>query len=140
MENIGNLIYLIFGGVSGYFIKSWLEKRAERETRIFERKREKYQNLLRYLKGFMEGTANKKDKQLFLNELSESWLYASDSVVLKANKLLDEFIHSNEQGHPDDQNTAKNMLGELVLEMRRDLEYKNTKLKFSNYRILKIVD
>ncbi|MEW6675334.1 MAG: hypothetical protein AB1348_04915 [Nitrospirota bacterium] len=53
--------------------------------------------------------------------------------------FLDEFVRANAQGHPVNQDTAKNMLGELVLAMRRDLEYKNTKLKTSDYKILKIV-
>jgi hypothetical protein len=75
-------------GVGGYFVKYYLDKKSESETRAFKDKREHYRNLILCLKSLREGKSEHID--LFFFEYSFIWLYAPDNVIRSANKLVEK--------------------------------------------------
>lgn len=115
----------------GYFIKARLDKQSEKERRYFERKEERYKKLLTLMISLYRTQDREKlrdIKRTFLTEYDQSWLYASDEVI----RLLSQFIESLT---PDQFNTktAMALVGKTVIQMRKDLGYKNTKLTEGNW-------
>lgn len=137
---VSTLLYLSLGGVGGYLIQHYLGRRAERERQLLEKKRDKYQNLVRRSKGFVEGSSNKEDKRLFIEELSECWLYASDQVIRCANNFLQEFVKARREGQAIDPEIGRQKLADMVLAMRKDLEYRKTQLTTEDYKLVKLID
>jgi hypothetical protein len=120
------LLTLIFGVIGGYFIKYYLDKKSESETRAFKDKREHYRNLILCLKSLREGESQHVD--LFFFEYSFIWLYAPDNVIRSANKLV-ERLKTSRKLSADDQK----LVGELLVEIRRDIGFKATDLKSTDY-------
>lgn len=120
------LLTLIFGAIGGYFIKYYLDKKSESETRAFKDKREHYRNLILCLKSLREGESQHVD--LFFFEYSFIWLYAPDNVIRSANKLV-ERLKTSRKLLADDQK----LVGELLVEIRRDIGFKATDLKSTDY-------
>jgi len=113
-----NAIFSAGGLLGGYSIKYILDRRREAESRRFADKRKHYQNLILAIKGLAEGEMERET--LFWFERAFIWLYAPDEVLKKANAVANVMGSS-----PADLTGA---LGELVLEMRRDMGFKATKL------------
>jgi hypothetical protein len=105
------------GGVVGWL----LNERRKRQSEEYIRREERYRALLLSLRGFYAGAEDHKLKQEFTEQLSLSWLYCSDEVILRANALL-QTLKAEVAATDDEKNSA---LAELIVEMRRDLLSRN---------------
>ena len=115
----------------GAFLAYLFTSRAKRNESITRFKEEKYTKLLVKLQGFVGVTSSAQLKREFFEEQYQSWLYASDEVVVRINTLVHLVIDS--QGKPPDPVVGRRAVGEIVLAMRRDL-LQNTKLDYSAFR------
>ncbi len=119
-----NLIGPAAGVVVGYMLKYALDKRGEAESRRFTDKREHYRNLILTIKKLAEGGT----EQLFWFEYSFLWLYAPDTVLRSANKV-GEILKKSSSPTAD----LSGALGELLLEMRRDIGFKASRMTARDY-------
>jgi hypothetical protein len=101
-------------------------KKSESETRAFKDKREHYRNLILCLKSLREGKSEHID--LFFFEYSFIWLYAPDNVIRSANKLVEKLKTSRKLSLED-----QKLVGELLVEIRRDIGFARTDLKATDY-------
>jgi hypothetical protein len=126
IQIVGPLLSLFFGGIVGYFVKYYLDKKSESETRAFKDKREHYRNLILCLKSLREGES--EHINLFFYEYSFIWLYAPDNVIRSANKLVEKLKTSRKLSVED-----QKLVGELLVEIRRDIGFARTDLKATDY-------
>ncbi len=124
-----NLIVAAAGAVLGYLLKYNLDKRGEAESRRFTDKREHYRNLILTIKNLTEGEKQAQNAQdLFWFEYSFLWLYAPDTVLRSANSVAR--ILKESASPTADLNSA---LGELLLEIRRDIGFKASEMTSLDY-------
>jgi len=126
IQIVNPLLTIIVGGIGGYFVKYYLDKKSESETRAFKDKREHYRNLIFCLKSLREGQSVNID--LFFFEYSFIWLYAPDNVILSANKLIEKVTTSKKLSLEDQQ-----LVGDLLVEIRRDMGFARTDLEATDY-------
>jgi len=124
--NWPQIVSLAFGGLGGYFLKFYLDRKKEAEERKFEDKREHYRNLILCLKSLREGKTQHLEMLWF--EYSFLWLYASDAVINSANNLMRE-IHREMKSFKD----IIPLIGDLLIEMRRDIGFSRTSLSSQDY-------
>ena len=124
-----NIIVGLIGGFIGYFIKDYVDQRKELKSQQMIDRREHYRNLLLSLKSLSEG--KREHTALLSFEYQFLWLHAPDSVIRSANKLIQKL---NSQGK---QPKVLDEVGELVLEMRKDLCFQKTKLSTNDFDSLK---
>lgn len=122
-------------------LSSWLTFRftswAKRDESIIRFKEEKYAKRLVKLQGFVGTTASTQLKREFFEEQYQSWLYASDDVVLQINALV-RLVQEN-QNTPSDPEVNLKTVGDVVLAMRRDL-LKKTNLDYKAFRYTDVHD
>ncbi len=123
--------------VMGSYLTYYLTAKSKRDEAIAKFKEEKYANLIILLQGFVGNTVSSDTKRKFFAEQYKSWLYSSDEVVLSINELVNLLI--NEQGHNPDPKLGKKVVGNIILEMRKDLLGK-TKLNYEDFRYTDVVD
>jgi len=95
--------------------------RVRRDEAITRFKEEKYAGLLVKMQGFVGATASADLKRQFLVEQYQSWLYASDEVVLAINSMIEHVkaVYHHQPGiNPE---LGFGLVGNVVLSMRRDL-------------------
>ena len=100
-------------------------------------KEDKYSNLLVLLKGFVGSTASSELKKGFFEEQYKSWLYCSDGVVKAINNMVQLVISS--RGNTPDTESGRKAVGNIVLEMRKDL-LGNTKLTHEDFRYTDVIE
>jgi hypothetical protein len=100
----------LIGAILAWFINEWRKRSLEE----YQRKEERYRQLILALKGFYEGQQDSKLKQEFIDQFNLCWLYCPDEVIKKGYVFLNSFITENKI----DKHTA---LGEFIAEIRRDL-------------------
>jgi Pyruvate/2-oxoacid:ferredoxin oxidoreductase delta subunit len=103
----------LFGGVIAWFFN----ERRKRAWEEYQKKEERYRELLRTIKGFYIETADKKMKDEFLEQLKQCWLYCPDEVIKKAYSFLNSIDTSSKATKPE-QDLA---LGNFVAAIRNDL-------------------
>lgn len=69
--------------------------------------------------------------------LYKSWLYASDDVVKSINDLVELLL--KERGNTPDPEKGRQVIGKIVLEMRKDLLGKS-KLKENDFRYTDVLN
>jgi hypothetical protein len=94
-----------------------VNENSKRKWEDYQRKENNYKALLSTLKGFYIATANREQKQAFLDQLNLCWLYCSDDVIRKAYTFLTT-IHTDARKSDTEKERA---LSELVLAIRKDL-------------------
>lgn len=115
----------LLGGIIGYGVKYFFDKRSESETRIYNDKREHYRNLILCIKNLSE---KKSDNiELFYFEYSFLWLYASDDVIEAANEVLHKIKKSDVPVI-----IGQDVLGSLLVKMRQDIGMRS-KLKAPDF-------
>ena len=100
-------------------------------------KEEKYSNLLILLQGFVGKMTSGETKRKFFEEQYKSWLYCSDSVVKAINEMVQLVINS--RGKEPDPEKGKKTVGNIVLEMRKDLLGK-TELTTNDFRYTDVIE
>lgn len=76
----------LLGAVVAWFANEWQKRVAQQ----FERKEQRYTELLRSLRGFYAGETDAEIlKAEFLNQLNISWMYCPDLVITHAYAFLD---------------------------------------------------
>jgi len=138
--NILNMVLsLVLGGLGGALLTHYLNVRRERTAIMFAEKRRNYETLLESIKGFWAGTPEEQEKFIF--ESNRSWLYASDEVVKQSLQFLDRCIHYSSKGGLNlfPKKEADEVIGSIILAMRKDLGFKKTELSASDFHMVKLI-
>jgi len=130
------LLPILSAIISSYITYHFAIKTKQKEA-MLKFKEEKYANLLILLQGFVGKTASSDNKKLFLEEFYKSWIYCSDNVIKSINKMLNLIMQS--KGQPPNHNKGKEIIGTIVLEMRKDLLGK-TKLNSNNFAYIDVIE
>lgn len=130
------LIPVIVAVISSYLTYYFAIKSKKNEA-ILKFKEEKYSNLLILLQGFVGKTTSGETKKKFFEEQYKSWLYSSDGVVKAINEMVQLVI--NAKGKEPEQEKGKKVVGNIVLEMRKDLSGK-TNLKSEDFRYTDVIE
>lgn len=135
-EIIIEIVKIVGAGLSGFLLKSWLDKKAEIETREYRAKEERYQKLLDLARVYYQDSQQTelrreiKLKQRFVRELQvDAWLYASDKVLEKANLFLDQLDKEYKSKGGGGAKTA-NYLKDMAEEIRKDLRKSRSSPKY----------
>jgi len=120
------------GGVVAWFVNEWQRRSLEE----YHRKEERYQELLRTLRGFYVTTQDHTLKEAFLHQVNLCWLYCPDEVIQNAYKFLST-VHT---GASQSDEVKEKAAGELIATIRRDLLsraiVRKTKLSGSDFKHL----
>lgn len=130
------LIPVIVAIISSYLTYYFAIKSKKNEA-ILKFKEEKYSNLLILLQGFVGKTTSGETKKKFFEEQYKSWLYSSDGVIKAVNEMVQIVI--NARGKEPEQEKGKRAVGNIVLEMRKDLLGK-TNLKSEDFRYTDVIE
>ncbi len=135
-----DILLIIFPFISGV-ISAWITYlftiRVKKSENILKFKEEKYANLLIHLQGFVGKTTSGDTKKKFFEEQYKSWLYASDDVVKSINDLVKLLI--DERGDAPDPKKGRQVVGNIVLQMRKDLLGKS-ELKENDFRYIDVIE
>ena len=124
------LVPVIASVVSSY-LTYILTMRLKRNESIVKFKEEKYANLLILLQGFVGRTTSGELKRKFFEEQYKSWLYSSDGVTKAVNEMVKLVIE--ERGKDPNPERGRQAIGNIVLEMRKDLLGK-TALSYKDFQ------
>ncbi len=120
-------------GVIGWLVIEWRRRSWEQ----YQRKEDRYRELLQTSRGFYVSTQDTELKSAFLDQVNLCWLYCPDEVISRAYSFL-ETVHVGNQSTDAQQEAA---FGELVAAIRRDLFRRGmgrrTRLQASDFRHLK---
>jgi len=130
------LVPIIVAVISSYLAYFFAIKSKKNEV-ILKFKEEKYSNLLILLQGFVGKTTLGETKIKFFEEQYKSWLYCSDGVVKAINEMVQLVIDS--RCREPDSEKGKKAVGNIVLEMRKDLLGK-TELTVDNFRYTDVIE
>lgn len=103
--------------LGGAVIAWFLNERRRRAWEEYERKEERYRELLRALSGFYAHASDSELRGQFLEEYKRCWLYCSDDVIRAANSAME--VMAEGTAVPMEQRLEK--IGEFVLAIRCDL-------------------
>jgi Pyruvate/2-oxoacid:ferredoxin oxidoreductase delta subunit len=104
-------------------VVAWaVNEHSKRKWEEYTRKEANYKALLEALKGFYVETANREQKEAFLDQLKLCWLYCPDEVIRKAYAFL-ATVYTDARTTDAEKELA---LGELVLAVRKDLLSRKT--------------
>jgi len=138
---MNNLITIILSALVGSGITYWFGVRHLRTETEIKVKVEKYNNLIKYLHGFVGTDANPELKKQFLKEWETSWLYCSDDVFNTIRRML-EYIGNEEGIRMHDKkwhDVGREIVGEIIIAMRKDLLNKKTKLSSKDFIFVDVI-
>jgi len=130
-----NLITIILGALVGSGLTYWFGVRHLRTETEIKVKVEKYNNLVKYLRGFIGDSAGSELKKQFFQEWEMSWLYCSDEVFNTIRRMT-EYAREIDMTQPKKEEPdikGKKMLGDVILAMRKDLLRKKTQLSNDDF-------
>ena len=130
------LIPIITAILSSYLTYYFAIKSKKSEA-ILKYKEEKYANLLVFLQGFVGSTVSAEGKRNFFEEQYKSWLYSSDGVVKAINEMVRLVVDS--RGEPPDPEKGRKAIGNIVIEMRKDLLGKS-RLTFEEFQYTDVIE
>jgi hypothetical protein len=129
------LLPIVTAILSSYLTYYFAMKSKKTEAMI-KFKEEKYSNLVVALQGFIGITVSADTKRKFFEEQYKSWLYGSDDVVKSINELI--LLLIEERGQTPDPEKGRRIIGNIILEMRRDLIGK-TNLTYKDFRYTDVI-
>jgi hypothetical protein len=127
----------ILAAILSSYLTFYFTSKTKRNEAILKYKEEKYSNLLVLLQGFVGLTASSETKKKFFEEQYRSWLYCSDSVVTAINDMIE--LATSEKGKDPEPEKGRKVVGNIVLEMRKDLLGK-THLNYKDFRYIDVID
>lgn len=101
----------------GAVVAWWINEQRKLAWEQYERKEQRYRELLRTLRGFYTEGQDRELKQAFLDQINECWLYCPDDVIRKAYT----FLSTVRTGAGSTDELKAMSCGELVLAVRKDL-------------------
>jgi len=101
------------GGVIAWF----LNERRKRSWEEYLRKEKCYSMLLESLSGFYSHSSDATVRNQFIEEYKKSWMYCSDEVIQAMNNM----IHATKEGAIIEMDRRLEIIGELIIEIRKDL-------------------
>jgi len=113
------IVFPLLAGIISSYLTYYFAIKSKRDETILKFKEEKYSNLLISLQGFVGITASAELKKRFLEEQYKSWLYSSDGVVKAINEMQKLLLQS--KGNPPEHSEGLKVVGNIVLEMRKDM-------------------
>ena len=148
-------ILITIGGIVSWILKSKKEEVLNAESKSREFKIETYKKLLEPFIATLTFTLPEKVKQKEINKLTtleykkavfDLTTFGSDKAIQIFNKIMQTFFHSdeykNEHGDygPEYGNRLIALISELLLQIRKDLYTKRTKLKRSEMLEFMVTD
>jgi hypothetical protein len=104
------------------------------EDKVLEKKRQIYEEIVSSLKIFISGHGiSKEQKEKFYEAYASAWLWAPDSVLSKLNIFIEQQIKYAEKKEVASQEIMKKQYGDIVLSMRKDVGFIETKVISENY-------
>ncbi len=137
IETILLILFPIITAILGSYLTYYFTIKSKKSEAILKFKEEKYSNLLILLQGFVGRTTSGETKRKFFEEQYKSWLYCSDGVVKAINKMVQLVIDS--RGKEPEPEKGKKAVGNIVLEMRKDLLGK-TELTSEDFRYTDVIE
>ena len=137
IETILLILFPIITAIVSSYLTYYFTVKSKKSEAILKFKEEKYSNLLILLQGFVGKTASGNTKRKFFEEQYKSWLYCSDGVVKAMNEMVQLVIDS--RGKEPDPEKGKKAIGNIVLEMRKDLLGK-TGLNSEDFRYTDVIE
>lgn len=131
------IVLPILTGILSSYLTYYFAIKSKKQEVILKFKEEKYTNLIVCIQGFLGSTVSSETKKRFFEEQYKSWLYSSDGVVLSINKLVKLLI--DEKGKKPDPSKGREVVGNIILQMRKDLLGK-TKLTHHEFRYTDVID
>ena len=132
---LGPTLLVIIGGLISWYLKEKSEKYKLHREKLIEEKRSNYIKILEPSIRALAGIRNVKDQKI-ANELITSFnyqktvfelmMFGSDDVI-KAFNNLQQYVYKNTNSI--NSKILLEKLGSVVLEVRKDLGNKNTKLE-----------
>ncbi len=130
------IIPILTSVLTGFITYIFAVKGKQKEA-ILKFKEEKYANLIILLQGFVGNTVSAQTKRKFFEEQYKSWLYSSDSVVTTINELI--LLLMKQKGKVIEPETGRKIIGNIILEMRKDLLGK-TNLTCKDFRYTDVIE
>ncbi|MCE3026606.1 hypothetical protein [Salinicola sp. DM10] len=135
MDYLKILIPLI-AAATAWFANEWRKRRWEE----YHRKEDRYQELIKSLKGFYASSWSQEEskvlKNQFIDQLNLCWMYCPDEVIQKAYRFI-ESVHTGSDSSDEEKEVA---LGSLILAIRKDLISQKllskTSLKPEDFKLL----
>ena len=114
--------------------------RAEvsRESALLEKRRGIYERISNSLRIFISGHASsEKEKEMFHTAYSACWLWAPDTIIEKLNEFLkiQQAIVTDPKSYSQEQ--MKQVYGEIILGMRKDVGFPSTKMEETSYSFVR---
>ena len=103
----------LVGAVVAWFVNEH-RRRASDE---YQRKEERYRELLRAMTGFYAHSSDAEVRRQFIEEYKRCWLYCDDEVIRAANAAMAVMV----EGTTVPMERRLHVLGDFVLTLRRDL-------------------
>ncbi len=135
LQALGPTLLMVLGGIISWIVRSWTEELRLARVRLREEQRKVYAEILDpYIrlftdlkgKGVQEAT-KKITSYEYRRAAFELNMFGSDRVVRAYNQLLAHAYRAENLGE-NDPVTMMRLWGRLLLEIRRSLGYKRTKL------------
>lgn len=123
--------------IAGAAIAWFGNESRKRSAEEYARKEERYRALIRAFRGFYTATPSQDQREAFLQELNQCWLYCPDSVIRAGYEFL-ESVHTAANAT---QQRKQELAGAFFLEIRRDLlrrrRVRGTRFSESDFRHFK---
>jgi len=127
----------ILTAILSSYLTYYFAIKSKRNEAILKFKEEKYSNLLILLQGFVGRTTSGETKRKFFEEQYKSWLYCSDEVITAINEMVKLVIDA--RGKDPEPEKGKRIVGNIVIEMRKDLLGK-TKLTHTDFQYTDVIE
>lgn len=135
-----NYLMTIFSALFASALTYWFGIRHLRTETEIQVKVEKYNNLIKYLRGFVGEGANGELKKQFFQEWETSWLYCSDDVFNAIRRMIEYARDRNKQQRYLQNGVGNEILGEIIISMRKDLLQKKTKLSNKDFVFWDVIE
>ena len=136
IKNVMLLILPVITAILSSYLTYYFAIKSKRTEAIIRFTEEKYYKLIIALQGFVGLTTSAETKKKFFEEQYKSWLYSSDDVVKSINELIALLIA--EKGKTPNAEIGRKIIGNIVLEMRKDLLGK-TSLTYMDFRYTDVI-